>query len=301
MRNQNIALYITIAIATAGCANWSGPRGTGHSTPVEWTAESNTAFRSCITDRREQRHELLCDAGLLTGSRCAEEVAVGYRDSVQLICDQSDAREAAGESRTISDEECERLLASDGVPADAVGTVSSTAPATADPRMQWVLSMNPGLWQDDHSFCIAITSGYGAPTAGGVALGAPVGVGVPGVGVAYGAPVGVGLGVGTTVSAAMTNIVLDARGMRPGMIAVVTISGTPVMGSAAAVSTPMTVQVTPLMGAYRVSVPDGLDYNVTVQCMLNGSVYATGSTSECFSSRYCGGGQVDLDVICGRG
>lgn len=177
--------YITIMIAalTMGCATWSGPRGRGHSTPFEWDAEADTAMSACQDSRQRQRRELLCDAGILTGARCGGEVSVNYRDSVRLICEQSDSREAAGETRAISRDDCDRLLAADGIPADATGTVRSEAPATSDPMMQRIIAMNPALWQDDHAFCIAITTGYGTPTAGGIAYGG----GGPGYGgVGYG-------------------------------------------------------------------------------------------------------------------
>ncbi len=214
--NKNIALYISIFILAlvSGCASWSGPRGRGHSGPFEWSAEADTAMSQCQASRQRQRRELLCDAGILSGSRCeGAEVTVSYRDSVRLICDQSDASEADGGSRAISREDCERLLAADGIPADATGTVRSTPPTTADPMMQRIIAMNPALWQDDHAFCIAITSGYGTPTAGGAV---PVGVGSVGV-----APIGggvPGLSVGLLGSTVGMPGVGGAGAVHPGAV-----------------------------------------------------------------------------------
>lgn len=201
LNNTFVILALFVAALASGCATWSGPRGRGRATPFEWSAEADTAMSACQDSRQRQRRELLCDAGILSGARCGGEVSVSYRDSVRLICEQSDSREAAGESRAISREDCERMLSREGIPADATGTVRSEAPATADPMMQRIIAMNPALWQDDHAFCIAITSGYGSPTAGGMLPvgGVPVGsiggtvpglsvgllgstVGVPGVG-----------------------------------------------------------------------------------------------------------------------
>lgn len=111
---------------------------------------------------------------------------------------------------------------------------------------------------------------------------------------------GIGTAGGFGGGAAMRNITLDATGMRYGMVAMVTITGTPVSGTGAVASMPVSTQVSSLQGAVTVAVADGMDYQVTVQCLLNGSMFASGSERECFSNRYCAGGRVELDVICGR-
>lgn len=210
--NNSIIVLVTLALALAsGCATWSGPRGRGHSGPFEWNAESDTAMSACQDSRSRQRRELLCDAGILSGARCeGAEVTVSYRDSVRLICEQSNARESAGESRAISRDDCERLLATDGIPADATGTVRSDAPSTADPVVQRIIAMNPALWQDDHAFCVAITTGYGTPTAGGIGLGgAPLGIGGLGGG---------GMGVGSPLLASSVGHGAFGGGISPGTV-----------------------------------------------------------------------------------
>ncbi len=195
--NKVLFLIAAFTLLATGCSTWSGPRGGGHSTPFEWTAEANTAFAGCLSNRRTQRTELLCEAGILSGARCSEEVEVSYRDAVRLICAQSDARESAGESRPMGREDCERMLAPGGIRADATGSVSVNA-ASDNPRLQALVAMNPALWQDDQAFCVAITSGYGAPTSGGYAVGGygtnvPYG-NAPVVGVGGYAAAGVGIG-----------------------------------------------------------------------------------------------------------
>lgn len=223
LNNTFVILALFVAALASGCATWSGPRGRGRATPFEWSAEADTAMSACQDSRQRQRRELLCDAGILSGARCGGEVSVSYRDSVRLICEQSDSREAAGESRAISREDCERMLSREGIPAEAVGTVRSDVPTTSDPRMQWVLSMNPALWQDDHAFCIAITSGYGTPTAGGMlpvggVSTVPVGGGVPGLSVGFlgstlGVPGVAGMGgVPVGSSGTVSNFTFDATG-----------------------------------------------------------------------------------------
>jgi hypothetical protein len=204
---NNVALYnliISIVVAASGCggaihSEWDGPRGHGHYNPVSADYRSDDEFEICRRERREQRLALLCDAGILSGARCDTSapatVTVGYREAVQLICEQDDRREADGQPRHMSREDCTALLAS--VPADATGEVVASAPppppaSVTDPYILRILTMNPALWQDDHAFCMNATSSYGVPGSGGVYSGGYGFGGTSGMYLPAGAVVGTG-------------------------------------------------------------------------------------------------------------
>jgi len=182
---NNVALYnlITILVlAASGCGGasldtrWAGARGHGESNPFLTSLDSSSEFETCRAERREQRLTLLCDAGILTGTRCNAGTAtttVYYREAVQLICEQDDLREHATppQPRRMSEADCTSLLAS--IPPDVAGDVAApVAPSSVtDPYIMRILTMNPALWQDDHAFCMNATSSYGAPGYGGVTSG----------------------------------------------------------------------------------------------------------------------------------
>lgn len=205
-------LVVFATLAATGCVtSWRSANGHGTTSPVYSDYESSSEFRACLTDRRGQRTERLNELCEFADGQCSERRPVNYREAVTLICEQSNARESGGESRTISREDCARLLAPDGIRADATGTVTTTTNGT-DPRLAWLVGASPVLMQDDHAFCMAAMSGYGVPTSGNYAVGygasvpygnapvvgvggyAAVGVGGPMMGYAVGSmPGGVGL------------------------------------------------------------------------------------------------------------
>ena len=217
MKHLHNSILFLVLTFVAGCGGsslvtrWDGARGHGEVNPFETSLGSRDEFETCRTERREQRLALLCDAGVLTGDRCHPEssatsstVTVGYREAVLLICQQSDAMESNGESRTISRDDCTRLL--HDIAADTTGTVTASAPpppppSVTDPYVLRILTMNPALWQDDHAFCMNATSSYGVPGSGYVGYGYGSGSGYYG-GMPVIGTVGGGSGVyGTIVTA----------------------------------------------------------------------------------------------------
>jgi hypothetical protein len=297
MKNNNVALYISIIIASivAGCTSWEGPEGSGSTTPISARFDSNTAFRGCIADRGKQRAELLRTIGIGVEAETTE-VRVSYRDSVQLICDQSDRRETDHESRSMTREECTRLLAPDGIPADANGTVrtETEAPApTADPRLVALMAANPALFTDDHATCIAISRGNGVPYTGGMAIGGQV-RGVGGMGIMPGV---LGLSGNAT-----RNIEIVTQGMNPRVTAVVSFVSDPTNDpNRPAPPVPGGLQLTSLDGVTLVSVPDGYDYHVNVTCLVNG-VMVRGPLSHPaeFAKVRPTGERVRVNAFCGR-
>lgn len=183
-------LIVFATLVATGCvSHWSGPNGHGTTSPVYSDYESTSEFRSCISNRRVQRRELLCDAGIITGDRCNLNVRVGFREGVQLICTQLATREAEGGTREPGDmtrARCNQLLGQLPV-QEQRNAISVERVSNADPRMQTILAMNPALWQDDDAFCRASMSGYGVPASGGYAVagGVPMAGGYAGVGVGF--------------------------------------------------------------------------------------------------------------------
>lgn len=290
---KNFALYISIISLIAlvtGCTSYTTPAGNVRTTPVSVSVDSTEALTLCIDRRVAQRTRLIRESGIRTEA-APTEVQVSYRDSVQLICTQSDRRETAGESRTISREECTRLLAPDGIPADANGTVRTEAPAPAtDPLLRALMAANPALFRDDDEVCNNRVIGGGGMN--GMAINGQVGGiaqvgGFGGVGIMPGA---FGLGGATR------DIWLDARYMNPNVTAVVNITSASHLSGAAQ----GTVTVNSSQGAMPISVLDGFDYQVNVSCLVNGVPIATRSHSTNFSRRIPSGGNVLLYVICGR-
>ncbi len=278
---KNFALYITISsilALVAGCTSWTTPAGDVETTPFTVRGDSNTALARCIDRRSAQRSRLLRDIGIRTEAT-PTEVQVSYRDSVQLICTQSDRRETAGESRTISREECERLLAPDGIPADANGTVRTEVPEpTADPRLQALMAANPGLFTDDDTVCNGRVIGGGGMN--GMTGIAQVGGGFGGMGIMPGA---FGLGNATR------NIVFVTQGMDPRVTATVSIAG---LAS--------NMQLTHLNGETPVTVADGLNYQVNVVCSVNGVPTGSHAHSAEFAKRHPTGTRVMVNALCGR-
>ena len=188
MKN-NIALYnliISIVIAASGCggalhSEWSGPRGSGHANPFSASYTADSAFERCRAERREQRRQLLCDAGILSGASC-------------------DASEAGGDPRQLTREYCAAALAAHAEggldPAASDEVVASAPPppppSVTDPFIMRILMSNPSLWQDDHLLCMNATSSYGVPGSGGVYSGGYGFGGTSGMYLPAGAVVGTG-------------------------------------------------------------------------------------------------------------
>ncbi|MEI7512566.1 MAG: hypothetical protein WCK01_03860 [Candidatus Uhrbacteria bacterium] len=163
-----VLIFVTI-VSGCGASVWSGPRGHGTSIAGISDVSSTAEYHDCISDRERQRTTLLRQAGVLpTEAPTTTTITVGYRDAVQLICEQDDRREP--EPRHISREDCSSLLAS--IDSEASGEVATTVtppptPSVTDPTIMRILMMNPALRQDDVAFCMNASSSYGAPSAGG--------------------------------------------------------------------------------------------------------------------------------------
>ncbi|MCC6563408.1 hypothetical protein IT087_00780 [Candidatus Uhrbacteria bacterium] len=319
--NTNSALYISISFALAlvsGCAPigvYSTSTGHGSSSPFHREHSSSAETYTCMDVRDAQDDEtteeafsLLERVGLIPS---AHDTTVNFRDAARLLCEQEARR---GEEREVPAEVCERWLADDGIPADATGTVTSTERLGVDRRVEdMVLPIAQarlyfGLFMADaQRYCqdreasTVLLSG-GAP-ASGFALFAPVGA-MAGTSYFGGLGGGFGLGLGTAGGAttvASENIVLDTRFMSPSVTAVVSIISIPAAGSGRVAPTaPGTLTLTSMSGQTPVAVLDGFDYQVTVQCLVNGALMTSFSHTSRFSSPTATGGRVELDVICGR-
>ncbi len=304
------ALYISISIISlvSGCAPigvYSTSTGHGSSSPVHREHSSSAETYTCMDVRDAQDDEtteeafsLLARVGLIPSTR---EVTVNYRDATRVLCDQSDARETAGESRTITRAECERLLAADGIPADATGTVTSTERASVDPRVEAMIlpiaqaRLYFGLFMADaQRYCqdreMSTVLFAGSMPAGGFSTFAPIGA-AAGMGYFGGLGGGTGFGLGTSGGATATtmhargDIVVNSYNMRIDAIAVVSIDG----------SGPMQINPGVMDRHYRGAAGVATHF-VTVDCMINGVTVPHMHRELDFG---LDGGNVELRVLCG--
>lgn len=303
------ALYISISmVALSGCYRHVRTSvGEGSASPFHSEWDSADAAVTCREVRDAQDDETTEEAfalaervGLMASAR---ETPISVRGAVATTCELDDAREAAGESRAVTTREgCERLLAADGIPADAEISVTSTDRASVDPRLtDAVLPMVQmrllfaSFMADAQAWCRSQEAGAalfapgmgfapGFPGAGYAPLFASGGLGLSVFGLGGSVAIGTSGGMAATTGFARGDVVLNGYGMRPDAVAMVTVNGA----------------TTPIMPGTRdqhFRLAGSATYAWSVECMVNGI-----SRPDLRQSGVWGpdAGRLDLDAICGR-
>jgi hypothetical protein len=306
------ALYITISIgllSLSGCYRHVRTSvGEGSSSPFHSEWDSASAAVTCREVRDAQDDETTEEAfalaervGLMART---SETPVRVRDAVATTCALDDAREAAGEARAVTTRDgCERLLAPDGISADAEVMASTTGRAAVDSRLtDAVLPMvqmrllfasfmaDAQAWcrsQEASASVFAPGMGFapGFPGAGYGSLFASGGLGLSvfGLGAGIGGFATSG-GMAPTVGFARGDIVLNGFGMRPDAVALVTVNGA-------------TTTVTPGTRDLHFRMAGSATYAWSVDCMVNGVTRPDLRQAGMWGPD---AGRLDLDAICSR-